>query len=1260
MRRAFLALRRSAPVAVARLAVVGLALLAATPAAAQVGNSDILRGRVTGEAGEALEGVLVEIVSVETGIQRRAFTDGQGRYMVIFTDGGGRYELRASYLDRAPFETAITRLADEDVLVRDIQLTTRPIVVEGVTADVRRAPPPGRGEAGQQARGLSSDLLQRLPLEDWDVARLAQLAPGVVGVEGADSIMGVGGFSVAGQRGSQNQVTLDGASFASMLTGGGLGGAGLPQEGMRGTQVVTNTYDVARGQFSGGQVAMTTRGGTNVVQGTFNYQFRDDLLQAGTGRSAWTDGFTQNRLSGGLGGPIVRNRLFYNLSFSVQDRSEALFALAPRSAGGWTDLGVHPDSVARFLGILDQHYDISPLGQTGGYTRANRAYSGLARMDFLATQRHTLSARAFGTSFDMERAFSRPLELLEHSGDVAASGGGVVATATSRLGQSWINELRVSATRDNRDFTGYLDAPEGRVRIAADDWVTEGGTGAPVGRAGVAGIASLAFGGHVLPPRSTSERTLELANELSWLVGSHRLKLGGLLNHTRFDEFATPNRYGTFTFQSLADFEAGRPSSFTRSLADRSVAGSGWNGALYLGDAWRPTSTFQLVYGARLETSGFGETPAPDAAIQEAFGVRTDVVPRELRPSPRAGFSWRLSEQGQPLRMLRGGVGEFRGRTPYSLYAGALDASGGAGEALLVCVGPGRVPVPDFTAYRADPAAIPTACADGSPGTPRTARRNVTTFADDFQAPRSWRASLGFQTQLRPLMNASIDASVARGVSQYGVRDLNLGAPAFTLAAEGGRPVYAPAMAIDPATGALPLTASRLDPRWAHVFQVHSGLESRTGMVTLALNGMLLPRRLSFQTSYTLAASRDQSSFSFGGAQQGFVTTPTAGDPNRLEWAPSNMDRRHNVTAILGLPVRNVAELSLVGRLNSGAPFTPRVGGDVNGDGARNDVAFVFDPAAAADPALAAAMERLLAGAPGRVRSCLEAQLGQLAERNSCRGDWQHALDFRVSATPSVGRLGRRLQIGADVYNLAAGADLLLHGQGGLRGWGQRGWQDDVLLYPDGFDPAAQQFRYQVNQAFGQQRAMTRAGRSPFGVQLSARMTVGPERGTPLGGFAPLAFGAGGGGGRITMTQGAGGGGGGGGMRIMQGGGQFDPATFMARLLPDPIAPILERADTLQLTEEQVARLRTLQTELAEQVAPMRKELQDVLTGGFRGNPGQIFEQLGPRMNEARQQLQLGLDEAKEILTAEQWDQLPLPVREQLQRGRFQVRMEGM
>src|SRR5439155_1079651 len=140
-----------------------------------------------------------------------------------------------------------------------------------------------------------------------------------------------------------NAITLDGLS---------LGGGSVPQDAIRSTRVVTSSYDAARGQFSGGLVASTTRSGKNIPQGSFTYTLRDRSLAWGqVTNSAFGQGYTQNQLSGGMGGPIVRNRLFVFGALQGRWRGQALPSLVSADPATLARLGVSPDSAARFLAL---------------------------------------------------------------------------------------------------------------------------------------------------------------------------------------------------------------------------------------------------------------------------------------------------------------------------------------------------------------------------------------------------------------------------------------------------------------------------------------------------------------------------------------------------------------------------------------------------------------------------------------------------------------------------------------------------------------------------------------------------------------------------------------------------------------------------------------------------------------------------------------------------------------------------------------------
>jgi len=473
-------------------------------------------------------------------------------------------------------------------------------------------------------------------------------------------------------------------------------------------------------------------------------------------------------------------------------------------------------------------------------------------------------------------------------------------------------------------------------------------------------------------------------------------------------------------------------------------------------------------------------------------------------------------------------------------------------------------------------------------------------------------------------MQLSVDANVARGVSQYGFHDLNLDAtPKFTLGAEGGRPVFANPSDIVPATGAVSIISSRIAPQFGQVIAVGSDLQSESEQLIVSAQGITRVGAI-FNISYTLSRAKDQSSASGGSATGGFSAATTAGDPNVREWAPSNFDRRHSFVGTLTYPFNEGLEMTAIGRLSSGAPFTPMVASDINADGARNDRAFIFDPNATADTSVANAMRRLMSQSDSRIADCLQSQIGTVAGRNSCTGAWQPSLDFQVNYRPFAFGLNRRLMLSLTTINFLGGLDQLINGQKNLQGWGTSRVGDPTLLYVRGFDPVTERYQYQVNERFGAQRSGQGSVVLPFQIGFQARYTIGPDRTRDAvrGALAQRAAG------RFGGPGGAG------------GPGNF--ASRFERILPNPITQILARKDSIALTDSQVVRLTTIRDSLDAKNKLVSDEVKSVIEkAGANPDPGALFGALRPKLDEGRANAQKAVAVAKGILTAEQWAKLP-------------------
>ena len=1186
-----------------------LVLLLPARGFAQVGSTtDILMGRIAGLDSQAVAGARVEATSAETGITRTKTTGADGRYTIVFPDGGGTYRLTVRAVGMAPVTRVITRQGDEDRIITDFDMGR--IATQLATVQVRAAPrrgdPSQRPEPGSTERNLNPNLVNRLPVDAGDLTALAALAPGVIAVPGTDTTKA--SFSVAGQPANQNNITLDGLSF---------GAGSVPQEAIRNTRVVTSTYDVARGQFTGGQVASTTRGGTNNVQGAFSYSLRDPSLEfVDDTNPAFGQKYTQNQLSGGAGGPIIKDKLFTFGAISFTHRTDPLLSLLAADPLTLERLGTNPDSVSRFLNIV-QTFGLPLTSPLAPDERLNNNTSALVRVDYNLAEDHSLMLRGDWRGNTQLGSRLNALALPHSGGNLKGSGGGGMMTLTSHAGM-FINELRGYKSVDSRNTEGYLSVPDGRVVVSS---ILGDGTNA---------ISTLQFGGNPSLPQETKSSLLEVSDEISRLTtaGGHRFKLGGLLNQQRTSVGFIPNRFGTFTFNSLADFEAGQPTQFTRTLFARDQQSATNNAAAYLGDSWRVTPQFQMTYGLRMEGSRYPDKPDYNPDIEATFGRRTDKLPSEVSVSPRAGFSVFVGESqfGPPPLTLRGGIGEFRGTAPAQLFASALNSTGlNNGQSLLTCVG-AAAPTPDWAAYLADPSTIPASCNGGTPIFANE-RHNVTVFDPGFQAPRAWRASFGLSRRFWDRYSFSLDAGYARGVAQTGQTDINLDTTAkFTLSNENNRPVYAPANAIVPTTGAVSVLGSRLYPQFGVVSQIESNLRSDTKQLTLGLNG-ITTKGILLNASYTLTSSFDQSQGFSQGSAQGFGGTPgsTAGNPNLSEWGRSDNARRHALLGTITYPIKPVLELTMIARATSGSYYSPLVGGDINGDGrSNNDRAFVFNPVDAAlrgDTAVANGMTRLLAGTSSRARDCLLSQTGKVASRSSCSSPWSPSLDLQANIRPASFGLDRRLTISVIALNTLTGLDQLLHGSNNLHGWGQPSFPDRTLLYVRGFDPVTNTYKYQVNEHFGVTNGTRNAFRVPFQIAIQGRLALGTD---PARQQFNNAIGRGPGGGRMNPEA---------------------LKARMTRLVPNAFLDIIAINDSakLELTPEQIAKLQSSGDAFKVKADSLIDKVANMLGDTTVKNPDPmtVFAKLQPSMVEGRKLATQAISDAKAVLTPTQWAKVP-------------------
>jgi Carboxypeptidase regulatory-like domain len=1053
-----------------------LPLLVALPVRAQ--QLDVIRGLITGPDSIPIAGARVTATSLSGYVNRNARTDTKGRFTITFPGGDGDYFVTVSALGFAPRRFEVKRTADQEVLLADARLSRAVTQLDEVrvvgdrprTTRDDRTPDIGGSERGVSGGNVAAG-------QAGDLSAMAASLPGVTLVPGAEG--DPSGFSVLGLTPDQNNTTLNGQNFS---------GANLPRDAGIQSALATSPYDVSRGGFSGAQFQIRTVGGSNFKSRSTSLNLDAPALQyTDAAARALGQEFSNMSLGGLVAGPIRADKAFYNLSYQLGRRSNDLRTLLNTNDDGLLTSGVSPDSAARLLAIL------SRLGiptTTSANPQHRLSDQGLLFGTINVAPPGSRTGQAFTFSGNGSWNRSSPVsgsvtELPSHSGDRTNWNGGLAARHSAYFSSGILTETNLNLSASRGDGNTFLQLPNASVRVnsALSD--------------GTDGLRLLSFGGNPFLATSNQNGSAGVLNTLSWFSRSskHRVKLTSELRRDIFRIDQTVNRLGSYTFNSLADVEAGRAVSFTRQLAPRLRSGGQVVAALSLGDAWRKSNDLQVQYGVRLDANRFDRAPAANPDIERLFGTTNTAVPNRVYVSPRVGFSWTYGTAQQmggfegavrgPRAVLRGGAGVFQNTPQATLLAQALDNTGLAGAVQqLGCFGV-AAPVPQWGNWLTNPADIPVTCSDGVQPTPFSSiAPNVTLFANDYLATRSLRSNLQWNgAVLRNRFNASVDVTYSRNLNQPGTFDLNFaGTSRFTLADEANRPVFVPVASVDPRTGA----AAPRDSRVAALFNVvnanRSDLVSESRQVSVRLNPMSFNSKVQWNLSYVYGNVREQ--------YRGFQSTTS--DPRTIEWSRSGFDSRHQWQYSLNYNAFNTVRLSWFGSIRSGSPYTPLIGGDVNGDGLQNDRAFVFDPATASS--VAADMGTLLANAGSDARECLERQRGTLAARNSCRGAWTQNAFLSLSFNPLKLRLPQRATLSLQVNNPLGAADLALHGSDNLRGWGQPAQPDATLLYVRGFDPTTRRFQYEVNQRFGSTRPAVTTFRAPVTVTALLRFDLGPSR----------------------------------------------------------------------------------------------------------------------------------------------------------------------
>src|SRR5688572_28838038 len=290
---------RTAVVAVAATVVLVPAAIAQLAVAT-------LAGRVTDPQSRPAPGAMVTVRNVGTGATWQAVTGTDGRFSVPMLPPGP-YVAQVQLSGFAPWraDDITLRVGQEQVLAAQLRIgPVQEVVSATASTRVLDTAVTGVLDAGE---------IEALPLNGRNFLELALLVPGNVATPVFDptktnSVL----ISSAGQLGRGGNITIDGQDVNDDVVGGPL--LNLPIDAVQEFQIATNRFGADIGRSASSVINVVTRSGTNVTRGSAGFFARDDAWQALPSTIDDSDGmppFSRRHVSGSMGGPLQRDRLFW-------------------------------------------------------------------------------------------------------------------------------------------------------------------------------------------------------------------------------------------------------------------------------------------------------------------------------------------------------------------------------------------------------------------------------------------------------------------------------------------------------------------------------------------------------------------------------------------------------------------------------------------------------------------------------------------------------------------------------------------------------------------------------------------------------------------------------------------------------------------------------------------------------------------------------------------------------------------------------------
>ena len=979
-----------------------------------------IAGRVTDEAGQPLASAQIVIRNRNTGFTAGTMTRDDGRYRVQNLEPGGPYTVTARRIGMQP-QTLDNQLVPlSESLTLDFKLSQQVAQLSSVQVVATT----NAGEFSATHTGtrtaISDSVLQRIPTTTRNLTDFVKITP---------QISSTGpGSSAGGMSNRMNNVQIDGATERDVF---GLGSTGAPGaevnsksisvEAVKELQVLLAPYDVRQGNFGGFLLNAITKSGTNDFHGSIFHAFRNQSYGADTA-PVRAQPFNRSQTGFSLGGPIIRNKLhFFTANEWTTENTPVTGPYADQPASAAQKFALSPDTLAQFVDIM-KALGSKDLGSAGAVNIPNPLANIFARLDYQLNDVHRVVLR-YNYS-DGER-----LRQQNNRGPTAVV-----------FSDNFHNFRNVKSAPVLQFFSNFATGAANELFIGYNKWFNRRDplSAFPQIRInrqpGVNGNATILAGADQFSQGNQLDtKTWEITDNYTFRpFGRHVVTVGTRNEYVWLRNWFTQSSLGVWSFLNIDSLAAGNANSFRKSVVlsnGGNVYYKGLQDAFYAQDQWNVTDNLAITAGLRFDLSSALEDVAYNAAIDSAYGRRTDDIPKHsLQFSPRLGFNWDVT--GDRVNQVRGGIGLFVGTPPYIYMENAYVNSGNVITFLNCNTNGSTAPAP---AFQLDPANIDV-CRNGQGTRPIG---DVNLLADGLKFPQPLRMSLAYDRQLPWNLVGTLEGLYSRTLNQLFFVNLNVG-PSTGLSSTG-RTVYADIG--NPANGKITLippsgvTANGGTARFSTAVDLQNQNKDYAYNLTAQLRKRYADNWEAL-IAYTYSRARDVQSITSSTALSNAQFGRTLVGPQEVPYTGISLfDQPHKINALLSRTFewwrRGLGtDVTLVYSGISGAPhdYVYGSGGgsssDLNGDGFNtNDLFYV--PNNALDPneiqfrqlgsrspsTQAQDLENFISSSP-----CLSRQRGRIMERNSCRNPFTHVIDVSVrQRLPSV--RAEHVSVQWDIFN---------------------------------------------------------------------------------------------------------------------------------------------------------------------------------------------------------------------------------------------------